>query len=238
MNLRAMQPYFLPYLGYIEHINICDKWIVFDTPQFLKQSWMCRNRITSPCKDWEYINIPVRKHKRSASINQIIINHDIKWRENIFNKFRKFKNKANFYDETVELLKTCFEFETDYLSEMNIHCLRVICDFLNIEFNPIILSQDKLFQENNINVKTPGEWGLKLCKLYGANCFINPKGGEKIIINQLFKDHNIKLILRDVDPIVYKPYSYTFVTRLSVIDTILWVGREKVLEYLDMNKSQ
>ena len=73
MVLGIMQPYFFPYLGYFDLINRCDKWIVFDTPQYIRHGWINRNRILHPQQGWQYIIVPVKKHKRDTPINQIEI---------------------------------------------------------------------------------------------------------------------------------------------------------------------
>jgi hypothetical protein len=45
MRIALMQPYFFPYLGYFSLIDYVDHWVVFDNVQFVKQSWVNRNRV-------------------------------------------------------------------------------------------------------------------------------------------------------------------------------------------------
>ena len=47
MILGIMQPYFFPYIGYFDLINRTDRWIVFDTAQYIRHGWINRNRILS-----------------------------------------------------------------------------------------------------------------------------------------------------------------------------------------------
>ena len=57
MKLGIMQPYLFPYLGYFDLINYSDKWIIFDTVQYIRRGWMNRNRILSPQDVWNYIKL-------------------------------------------------------------------------------------------------------------------------------------------------------------------------------------
>ena len=71
MVIGNMQPYFFPYLGYFDLINRCDKWIVFDTPQYIKQGWVNRNRVLHPAEGWAYFGVPVKKHEYNTPICRI-----------------------------------------------------------------------------------------------------------------------------------------------------------------------
>ena len=73
MKLGIMQPYFFPYLGYFDLIHSVDKWVVFDTPQYIRHGWVNRNRILHPESDWQYIIVPLKKHPRNTPIKEIEI---------------------------------------------------------------------------------------------------------------------------------------------------------------------
>ena len=71
MKLAVQQPFFFPYLSYFELIDRVDRWIVFDTPQYVK--WVSRNRVLHPVSGWQYILVPVKKHRLVTPIRQIEI---------------------------------------------------------------------------------------------------------------------------------------------------------------------
>ena len=83
MKIAIMQPYFFPFLGYFGLIKNTDRWIVFDTPQFIRQGWMDRNRILKPKEGWQYIRVPVKKHTRDTPTKDIEIRNDENWVETI-----------------------------------------------------------------------------------------------------------------------------------------------------------
>ena len=45
MKIGIMQPYFFPYIGYWQLINIVDKYVVFDDVNYINRGWINRNRI-------------------------------------------------------------------------------------------------------------------------------------------------------------------------------------------------
>ena len=40
-----MQPYFFPYIGYFQLINLVDEFIIYDNIEFTKKGWINRNRV-------------------------------------------------------------------------------------------------------------------------------------------------------------------------------------------------
>ncbi|MBO6047753.1 MAG: WbqC family protein, partial [Erysipelotrichaceae bacterium] len=45
MILGMNQPYFFPYLGYFQLMNMADMFILYDDVNFIKGGWIHRNRI-------------------------------------------------------------------------------------------------------------------------------------------------------------------------------------------------
>ena len=40
MKLAIMQPYFLPYIGYWQLMNMVDTFVVYDNIQYTKKGWI------------------------------------------------------------------------------------------------------------------------------------------------------------------------------------------------------
>ena len=45
MKIVIMQPYFFPYIGYFQLMNIADEFVIYDNIEFTKKGWINRNRI-------------------------------------------------------------------------------------------------------------------------------------------------------------------------------------------------
>ena len=91
MKVAIMQPYFFPYLGYFGLINHTEKFILFDTVQFIRHGWIERNRILKPMEDWQYIAVPLKKHSQKTLIKDIEINNSIDWKNKIFAQLTHYK---------------------------------------------------------------------------------------------------------------------------------------------------
>lgn len=224
-----MQPYFLPYLGYFDLIRNSDRWIVFDTAQYIRHGWVNRNRILHPNEGWQYIGVPIRKHGLRTPINEIEINNSLPWREKIIGQLAHYRRHAPHYEAALGVIRECLIIETDLLGELNVHALSVICSYLRIPFEPEIFSRMDLRLGE---IRSPGDWALEISKSMGATEYINPPGGREIFVRENFFRANIALNIRDVAPIEYSCRGYKFEPRLSIVDTMMWVSREKIADYL------
>ena len=174
MKLGIMQPYFFPYLGYYSLIKHTDRWIVFDTPQFIRHGWIERNRILKPKDGWQYIKVPLLKYKRETPIKEIIINNDINWKDKILAQLTHYKKRAPFYLDTIKLLEEIFVYKTKSITKLNVNILKKTCEYLNINFNYDIFSEMDL---EIITPKVPDEWALNICRALNADKYFNLPGG-------------------------------------------------------------
>ena len=132
MRIAIMQPYFFPYLGYFSGIAASDRWIAFDTPQYIRRGWVNRNRVLSLGKDeWKYIQVPTAKADRNTPINQMRLSPNVNWRTDLIRNLDYYKiNRAPHYDDVLQLLDSVWMCDTLDLSKMLIHCLCGICRYL------------------------------------------------------------------------------------------------------------
>jgi hypothetical protein len=66
MKVAIMQPYFMPYIGYISLIKHSDVFILFDPVQFIRHGWIERNRILKQNEGWLYTGSIIKKRKRHS----------------------------------------------------------------------------------------------------------------------------------------------------------------------------
>ena len=76
MRIAISQPTFLSWQGYFALIDYVDLFVFFDNVQFVKRSWIQRNKIKSKNKEL-FLTIPVKtKGKRFQKIEEVEINYD------------------------------------------------------------------------------------------------------------------------------------------------------------------
>ena len=226
MRLGIMQPYFFPYLGYFALIEHVDKWIVFDITQYTKKTWINRNRILNLNKDWSYITAPVKKMNRSAKINEVEINNLESLKKSMLNSLKHYEGKAPYYDNVLKIIETIFSrVKSNFLVEINNIALITTCNYLNINYNYLILSRANI---EIPEVTYPGGWALEISKLMEADEYLNPINGKDLFLKDEFDKENIKLSFLDKHSFYYKTIPYKFIEDLSIIDVLMWNDPEKV----------
>ena len=97
MKLGIMQPYLFPYLGYFDLIHCTDRWIVFDTAQYIRHGWINRNRILHPTSGWQYFIIPVKKQSRNTPICDIQVSDNPGWRARVLGQLEHYRKRAPYF---------------------------------------------------------------------------------------------------------------------------------------------
>lgn len=229
-----MQPYFFPYLGYFDLINYSDKWIVFDSAQYIRHGWVNRNRILHPKSEWQYIIVPIRKHPRETQIKDIEIKIESDWKSRILGQLLHYKKRAPYFETVFSFVEDCLSLSERSISRLNAYILEKVCNIIGIRF------RYDFFSEMNLDigsVKGPGDWALRISEALGADEYVNPPGGETIFDPSRFEDLGIKLTLRNLPTFQYDCRGYEFIPNLSIIDVLMWNTTETVKDYLDRHKA-
>jgi hypothetical protein len=231
MKLGVMQPYFFPYLGHFDLINMVDEWIVFDTAQYMRHHWINRNRILHPNSGWQYINVPLKKHHQKTPINLVEIALESDWRGRILRQLQHYKRKAPYYQETASFLEECFAEATANISETNVQTLKKTCQRLGLTTPIHVFSQMNLTLDGAI--ECPGDWALEISRAVGASEYINASRGAVLFDESKFTACNIKLTIQSFTNMIYPCEPYQFEPALSIIDVMMWNSCAEIKQYLD-----
>jgi hypothetical protein len=233
MILGIMQPYFFPYLGYFDLINRSDRWIVFDTAQYIRHGWINRNRVLHPKEGWIYITVPVRKCRRGTAIKDVEINGESEWAERVLGRLTHYRGRAPYYEETFQLVRECVGTGERPLSRLIVAAIERVCDRIGIGFRYDYLSEMDLHLGP---VEGPGDWALRISEALGAEEYVNPSGGAALFEPGKFEKSGIRLNIRDLPHLEYSCGKYQFIPGLSIVDVLMWVPPEKVMDYLMRHK--
>lgn len=224
-----MQPYFFPYIGYFNLINLSDKFIIFDTPQYIQRGWINRNRILRLNGGSSYINVTIHKAPLHTPIREISINNNQRWREKILGQLSVYKEAPN-YKDVMDFVQESFEYETDSIVNLNVHLLKKTCDYIQIPHSIEILSQ--------MNCQIPetckaGEWALHVSQALNAKVCLNPPGGMNFHDKSLYKKNKIDLQFISNTLRKYNQRRDSFETALSILDVMMFNSKEEIHEMLD-----
>lgn len=225
MKIAIMQPYFFPYLGYFQLINEVDLFILFDIPQFIRHGWIERNNILKPNGEKLYIKVPLKKHHRNTAIKDVFINNEIPWRNKIFAQLVPYKKKAPYYFETIKLLNKCFKKETESIVDLNFIILKEVSKCLEIDTKIKILSKINL---DIGKVTAPDEWALQICKALNYKEYVNPIGGKNFFNVEKYELEKIEVKFLESHSESYQQFGNRFSPCLSIIDVLMFCGKEKI----------
>jgi hypothetical protein len=229
MRLGIMQPYFFPYLGYFDLISRTDRWVVFDTAQYIRHGWVNRNRILHPVSGWQYIAAPVQKHHRDATIDSILVQAGRGWRDRVLAQLAHHAKKAPCYAATIDLVRGCLDNSELSLSRLNVAILDKVCRHLTVPFRYDFFSEMKL---DLGPIDGPGDWALRISEALGASEYINPPGGEVLFDKARFEAAGIKLTIQKLKDITYPCDGYGFEPALSIIEVLMWNSPSVIRQHI------
>lgn len=231
MRLGIMQPYFLPYLGYFLLIKHTDKFILFDTVQFIRHGWIERNRILkSNSEGWQYISVPLNKHEQKCIIKNISINNTMDWKQRILSQLVYYK-KAPYYKKVITLLTDIFLYNYKDIVSLNKKGIETICDYLKITTSIEVFS-DMHLEIDKVN--SPDEWALNICSaIEGANEYWNAPGGISFFDTLKYNKAGIDIRFPKINTRPYAQFKNDFIDGLSIVDAMMFNSPDEINSMLD-----
>jgi hypothetical protein len=249
MKLAVMQPYFFPYLGYYQAIYAVDKYILYDNLTYIKQGWMNRNKFLIVKGEPAYFIVEVKKRSRSKKIYDIELVDDNSWRSKILNSILLNYKKRPFFDEIYPVVEDVVNSEVRFLTELNSRSIIKVSNYLDIKTEISTDSGKYVELENRLrnveleisalfpsimlaNPKKKVIRLIEICRMEGAEIFINAFGGRTLYDKHDFQQHGIKLFFIQTDKYSYQQSTDKFFPDLSIIDVLMNCGKEGTKELL------
>jgi hypothetical protein len=226
-KIAVMQPYFLPYLGYFQLINLVDEFVVYDNIKFTKGGWFHRNRILENSTP-KYLTLPLKKDSDYLDVNYRFLAEDFEMhKKKILARIQHSYQKAPYYDKVFPVIEEILCYNSNNLFEFTFNSIKTICEVLNIKSNIRISS--------NINIDSSlksEKRVIAICKELGARHYINPEGGIQLYKKETFDEHNITLNFLKFKPTIYQQNISDFQSHLSIIDVLMFNSLEEVNLFL------
>jgi hypothetical protein len=216
MTLGIMQPYLFPYIGYFQLIAACDKFVVHDDVQYIRQGWVNRNYILANDRRRLFV-FSVRHDDHGKSINQRFYSSAFKAEaRKLLRVIDQSYAKAPYYGGARALLEEVLENPLRNVAAFNTLSLRRTCRYLRIETEFVVASElafDKsLSAEDRV---------IAIGKETGATQYINPIGGMELYSRERFRDNGIELSFLRPTLNYYQQLATTFYPSLSIIDVVM-----------------
>lgn len=222
-QIAILQSNYIPWKGYFNIIKKVDAFIIYDEVQYTKNDWRNRNKIKTP-NGLQWLTIPVKQKKLNQKIYETEVANQL-WRKKHLNSLKLNYAKAAFYENAIGNVEELFSFESDFLTEINVHFLKGICEILSIH-TPLIDSRDlNLIGDKNEKL-------IDACKKMGATSYLSGIAAKEYLDLEAFKSSGIEVEWMDYSkyneyPQLFPPFKHG----VSILDMIFNVG-DLTQEYL------
>lgn len=227
-KIAIMQPYFLPYIGYFQLINVVDEFIIYDNIQFSKRGWFHRNRILEYDKD-VYITLPLKRDSDYLNVKDRNLSDSFKNdKVKLITKIKNNYQTAPFFENVMPLVESIFQHQETNLFSFTFNSLKQICSYLNIK-TPFIVSSSI-----EIDHSLKAEQKVKaIVKAREGSVYINPIGGLELYDKENFKKEGIDLLFIKTNDFTYRQFNNAFIPFLSIIDVMMFNEMGTVKKLLD-----
>ena len=228
MKLGIMQPYIFPYIGYFHLIQASSLFVFYDDVHYIKSGWINRNRIINQDTDLLF-TVPLSKSGSNKLIKEIAPAFDFKWKDKFYKQLVHSYKRAPFFESAIDQVMSPFCREYADITDLAIESILAIYSYLGIEFEytkssicaPETRGMDKADRLINIT------------KHLGYRNYVNAPGGKELYSKEYFLNQGVNLSFIQSNTIKYKQYSEHFVPWLSIIDIIMFNGKDTTIKFLE-----
>ncbi len=218
--VAIMQPYFFPYIGYYQLVRAVDIFVFYDDVAYIKGGWINRNRILVNGQP-TFITVPLRGASQNRLICDIPLAGDC---TKLVRTIELAYRRAPFFSETMVPIKKILTSPVAHIGELAIASITAIMDHLGIGRTYRLSSKD--FPHTRV-LRGPDRL-IAITKECGAAHYVNAIGGRGLYDKMCFQEKGLTLTF--LEPLVdeYTQFRQPFQSGLSIIDALMFNGRDKV----------
>ncbi|NFI94754.1 WbqC family protein [Clostridium botulinum] len=230
MKLGIMQPYFFPYIGYWQLMNVVDKYVIYDDVNFIKGGWINRNRILMN-SEGKMINVQMNAASPNKLINEVEVSCNKIFNKKLLKTIESCYKKAPYYSNIFPIIENIITQDEKNLAKYLEYSIRKVCKYLSIDTEVIISST---INKNN-NLKGQDKV-IEICKVLGADEYYNAVGGQELYSYEDFLSEGLKLKFLKTGSVEYKQFDNEFIPNLSIIDVMMFNSKEEIRKILNQYK--
>jgi hypothetical protein len=231
-TLAVMQPYFFPYIGYFQLLNLADTFVFYDDVTYIKQGWISRNRLLVEGHP-HLFSVPLRNASSNVLIADLLVAPEVgRWLSKFERLLTLNYRKAPFFDAVMEIvLASCLSGSDRFMDWLVAsHCL--IVQYLSIETRLILSSSS--YGNRHLNRE---ERLIDICKRESCDTYVNPAGGRALYAASNFAKEGIKLCFLEPKNVTYSQFSGAPVSGLSIIDVLMFNSASETRSLLESYRS-
>ena len=216
MTIAIMQPYFLPYIGYLQLMNAVDTFVLYDDVAFINRGWINRNRLLINGQE-HLFTVPLRDASQNKRINEVHLADDPKWRGKLLKTIEQGYRKATNYATVMPLTEKIINFATDSIADMCCNSLIELNQYLGIDTR--LVPSSAVYANGNLKAQ---ERIIDICRQENATRYINPIGGQELYNKAAFAEQGMTLNFMQSNATPYPQLKKPdFMPWLSVLDVLM-----------------
>ncbi|RIV21240.1 hypothetical protein DYU11_17620 [Fibrisoma montanum] len=230
MTLAIMQPYFLPYIGYMQLMNAVDTFVLYDDVSFINRGWINRNKLLINGQEYMF-TVPLKDASQNKRINEVRLADDPKWRSKLLKTIEQGYRKAPYYGTVLPITEKIINFDTDSIAGLIHNSLVELNQYLGLSTTLVPTSTTY----NNTPLKAQ-ERILDICRQENATRYINPVGGMELYDKPTFAEAGIELFFIKARRVEYQQFSRNqadFIPWLSILDILMFNDPASIRTMLD-----
>ncbi|QJW90727.1 WbqC family protein [Spirosoma taeanense] len=216
MTLAIMQPYFLPYIGYMQLMNAVDTFVLYDDVAFINRGWINRNKLLINGQEYLF-TVPLKDASQNKRINEVHLADDPKWRGKLLKTIEQGYLKAPYYGTVMPLTEKIINFATDSIADLVHNSLVELNGYLGIGTK--LIPSSAIY--NNTHLKAQ-ERILNICQQEHAARYINPIGGLDLYDKPTFAQAGMELKFIQAKRVEYPQFRNEFIPWLSILDALMF----------------
>ncbi|GAB3792696.1 WbqC family protein [Spirosoma humi] len=217
MTLAIMQPYFLPYIGYMQLMNAVDTFVLYDDVSFINRGWINRNRLLINGQE-HLFTVPLKDASQNKRINEVHLADDPKWRSKLLKTIEQGYRKAPCYQQVMPITEKIINFTTDSIADLVYFSLVELNQYLGITTR--LVASSSIYSNADLKAQ---ERILDICRQENATRYINPIGGIELYDKPTFEESGISLYFIKAKPVQYPQFGRSdFVPWLSILDVLMF----------------
>jgi hypothetical protein len=231
MRLGALQPGYLPWLGFFDQMARCDVFILYDDLWYARDSWRNRNRIKTPF-GWCWLTVPVvNKGIGQKTIKDVEISDSTPWRRRHWKTLRTYYGRARYFQCYEDFFAHLYEKPWRYLVDLDLEIILYLARVLGLR-TPILLSSQEGFEAEYLQTqpaqKDPTGRVAFLCQRLQAERFLEGALGRRFMDVSRLAALGITLEFHDYRHPCYRQLFGAFIPYLSVVDLLFNHGPESL----------
>lgn len=182
MTIAIMQPYFFPYIGYFQLMNVVDTWVNMDHATFINKGFMHRNTIAGN----QIIRLPLSGASQNLNTREIKVDYESNQLRKLLKTLEHHYGKAPYFKVAKMMLERNIAAEPDSLAAFNWLLINQIHDYLDMD--------TKLVESSlGLTMLKKADAMIDIANQFQADKIINPIGGSQLYDKDYFRNRGVSI---------------------------------------------